>query len=136
MSRQKTNLIFGVSALVIGALIYILFRSDTYISKIASKFLGIRNIQNRLSLLNSNLIKYYLPDFLWAFSLACMLQVSLKELSFGRMVSGFVAIACGVIWECLQALDVISGTGDLWDVAMYLLAGLLSIYINYKECRK
>lgn len=136
MITHKTNLVLGVAALVVGAFIYILFRDGTYLGKVASNIWLVRVMRQFLLPCDSAFVNYYLPDFLWAFSLASILQLTLQTFAFGKMLSGVTAVACGIMWECLQICGVVTGTGDLWDIVMYLLAGILSIYINCKECRK
>ena len=132
MTRRRMNLIVGISALIFGAFIYIFVRVDTHISKIVCDFFGI-SIANQVPILcNWDFVRYYLPDALWAFSLASFVQVILSEFAYSKIISGLIAISCGVAWEFFQLLNVVSGTGDLMDVLMYLLAGLLSIYINRK----
>ena len=39
----------------------------------------------------------------------------------------------GCVWELLQWLSILGGTGDYLDIIMYLLASILCLIINLKE---
>ena len=41
-----------------------------------------------------------------------------------------IAFFCGVLWELLQLCNVVSGTGDFWDILMYSIAALLATIIK------
>lgn len=133
MSKQRMNLYLGVSSLFTGFLLYVLFRQNTYIAKTFAYILPLDNLSLSYGKTNLDFLKYYLPDFLWAFSLSCLLQAfcahSLKE----SAIYCCVAAACGVIWELLQWTGVLTGTGDWLDIIMYLTGSILCLLINLKE---
>ncbi len=81
----------------------------------------------------SNFLKFYFPDFLWAISLCFGLYaIYLPTIKTSIMLSVIVFVY-GVIWEILQAVEVLGGTGDIVDVIMYLLACLLALIFNLKK---
>ncbi len=93
-SMNKYNkyiiIISSVSALTIGFISYILFRTDTYIHNIFSKIIILPQIVIEEPFLS--FIKYYLADFAWAFSLTLNdtttdIQVEVEEfISFNDKV--------------------------------------------------
>lgn len=124
--------LLSVMSLSAGGLIYILFRPTTYIAKPFMKFFPfISDISGLLSLSNCTFLKYYFPDYLWAFSLFCCFNtVSTSKKSMLYRACAVVLI--GALWETLQYFHIISGTGDLIDVFMYLTAVLTVVLL---DCR-
>ena len=67
--------------------------------------------------------------------MSCGLHVIFQpEICVSALCTVAVVIYGGV-YELLQYLGVIGGTGDLWDVLMYILAGITVNILNstYKE---
>ena len=136
MSKRKKNILFSLISLIVGSLLYILFRKNTYIGGILN---GIENIyisRERYLFQVSDFFKFYLPDFLWGFSLGCGLIAIHNPRIKGVIICASYSFLCGLIWELLQYLEVLSGTGDIHDVIMYLLASVVCIIINLKETRR
>lgn len=136
MKIRKINIFLCISALSIGGLLYILFRPATYIGGMFDKFQYIDTIRQICSLYATDWYKFYLPDFLWAFSLGCGLIAIYNPQQMGIVVCASCSFLCGLIWEFMQYLNVINGTGDFLDVTMYFLASTLCIIINIKETKK
>lgn len=133
LSRTKKNCLFCLISLIIGCLLYILFRPNTYIGRIFTGFGCVDTVRQICSHYASDLFKFYLPDFLWAFSLGCGLISIQKPKIVGVVICSFCSFLCGFIWELLQYFHVISGTADIHDVIMYFLASAICIIINIKE---
>ena len=131
--KKYANFIISIASLFTGGMLYVLFRENTYIGNAFSRFSFIVALRMSLAPFACNLLKYYLPDFLWGLALACGLQAILHLKKQKLLLCGVVVFLCGTFWECMQCLGVISGTGDFWDVFSYSLAGLLCIILNLKE---
>ena len=130
MTKRKCNILLACTALALGGFLYICFRSGTYIAVLVDSIIPIGHLQTAMLPLACPLLSYYIPDFLWAFSLCCMLiAVNTNNLQSVLLCAGFT-LFFGIMWELLQHLHILSGTGDIWDVFIYLLAAVLSAIIN------
>ena len=136
MSKRKKNILFSLTALIVGCLLYILFRTNTYIGSIFDGMEDIDIIRQMCLSQVSDLYKFYLPDFLWGLSLGCGLIAIYNPSIKGVIICASFSFLCGCIWEFLQYITLLSGTGDVHDVIMYLLASAICIIINLKETRE
>ena len=132
MSKRSKNILMCAVALFVGAGIYILFRSNAYISKWFDYLDIIRFLRTMTGGYANDFIRFYLPDLMWCFALSCGIQAIYVPVGRGISISAMVAFACGVLWEVMQWTGMVSGTGDLWDILMYLAGSILSILINIK----
>lgn len=133
MSSRRKNILMSAVSLYTGFVLYVLFREDTYIAKGFSFLPWVTFLQIWLAPKAPSFVKYHLQDFIWAFSLSCGLLAvvgSAKKQAFFCAVTAFF---CGLLWEFLQYCKIVSGTGDLWDVLMYLAAGAVSVILNLEE---
>lgn len=133
MSKRRINILLGTMTLVLGFLIYIFFRTNTHIARAFDKIDWIVYIRRQLPGCSNDFIKFYLPDFLWGFSLNCGLMAIYDPRVKGGILCGCIALVSGCIWEILQYIGIVSGTGDVIDIIMYLLASIIHIIINLKE---
>jgi hypothetical protein len=83
----------------------------------------------RISFVSVNsLIKNYFPDALWAYALTSSILIIWKrEVNYFWLL---IVIIFFVIFEILQYLHFVEGTGDVWDVFAYLIATFIAIIIN------
>lgn len=133
MSKRRMNILFGTVALFLGTFLYIVFRSNTYIGQIFDIFYLINSIRTYCSMYATDFLKFYFPDFLWGFSLGCGLYVIYNPGRKGIILCGCSTFLCGCLWELLQYFHIVSGTGDVLDMMMYLLASFFITIINLKE---
>lgn len=133
MSKRMMNLFLGLLSLCIGFILYLLFRENTLISRLFAQMTALSHIRSYFEMFSCDFLKYYFPDFLWAFSLSCLLEALCARTVKGTVICCFTAIACGSIWEILQWLCILNGTGDCLDIIMYLFGGGLCLLINTKE---
>lgn len=120
-----------ISALILGGLIYWLFREKTYISKLVSYYIDGEVLKQQFGIFDSNFLKYYFVDYLWALSLSCGLHsIFLPEFKTSLKIT-FIVFIFGIIYEILQKIGNINGTGDIIDILLYLLAGITTNLINY-----
>lgn len=124
--------VVGLLSLTLGFLIYIIFRENTIIAIQISKLINLKPLRNILSWAESDFLKYYLVDYLWALSLSCGLHIIFKPKIKVSLICSFVVITLGTVFELLQFLNVINGTGDILDVICYILAALTVNVINLK----
>ena len=122
--KKYIYLILGISSLILGLMIYLLFRENTYISKFILSLVTFDKLKMYLNWLKCDFVCFYLPDYLWAFSLSCWLHIIFEPDKKGSIVCTIVVFAVGAIYEFLQYINIISGTGDFIDVFFYILAGI------------
>lgn len=137
MNRQ---LIFGhIMALLIGGLIYILFRTSSLLMFSWYKTFWLDGIINQLRKTTipfaefiPEWILFSLPDGLWIFSYICLIlfiwknSVSLKNI-FWILIIPILAISS----ELGQLFGFITGTFDLTDLIFYILGMTLPfIFFN------
>lgn len=119
MKCDKKTLCFGfansVTALLLGLAIYLCFGENTYLNRLF-------NIRSLIDICSS--LRYYIPDFLWAYSLAFMLTPFC-----GSVLSGVVSSGFGIIWEVMQMINVFNGTFDVVDIMMYITASSIAVLI-------
>ncbi|MBE5928817.1 MAG: hypothetical protein E7267_05545 [Lachnospiraceae bacterium] len=133
MSKQKKNLLLSIVALVAGCFLYAFFRKNTYIGSMFDSIKYVERVRQICLCSVCNVYKFYLPDFLWGFSLSCGLIAIHNPSKKGVFICASFAFLCGCLWELLQYFAVLSGTGDIHDIIMYLLASAICIIINLKE---
>ncbi|MBQ8684488.1 MAG: hypothetical protein IJ518_08265 [Clostridia bacterium] len=129
MKQRVKFLCHSVTALAIGACCYVLFRKDTYLHKI----LGIVGVLAHSAFWGKDLLCYYLPDCLWAYSFCYGLGAVLLPVGKQWRWVAIVVVVAGVLWEGAQLYSMVSGTADWWDCFMYLTAGVaVCIFQNRK----
>ncbi len=139
MKKRNVYIIFCIISLCIGGGLYVIFRPNTYIADFVRSLLPVSEaLFLKAESINCDLVKYYLPDFIWALSLNCGLNAifNTKKAVF---INGGVVFGIGVLWELAQYVGITSGTGDLIDVAMYTLAILTILtleLIGYKKTKR
>jgi hypothetical protein len=74
------------------------------------------------------LIKNYLPDFLWAYAFAsCILIIWNRKINIFWYTLSFIVCIC---FEIAQFQEIINGTGDIVDIAIYTISFIFAIVIN------
>ena len=131
MSKSIYFTVFSAASLLLGGIIYILFRENTYIAGVFD-YSWLEPVRNCISVLSCDFIKYYLPDFLWSLSLCGFLIAIFAPKLVGAIICGATAVLCGTLWEFLQCLGICSGTGDVFDIVMYLAAACVAVIISIK----
>lgn len=130
MSDRLFRVLIGAVSLASGGLIYIIFRSNTYIAVLFNEFNCIKKIREVAGVFSCDFVKYYFPDFLWCFSLCFFMQAVIDITKKGVVLSGIASVLCGVLWEVFQYIGTVSGTGDLSDIIMYLTAGVTAVALG------
>lgn len=127
MKKRLFWLIFSAAALFAGAMLYGLCRPDTYIGSFLGAIVSLR-ISADAPLYG--FLSWYFPDYFWMLSLTgTLFAIYLPK---GKEAVFLCGISCvwGILWEVGQKLGVVTGTADLWDVCMYIMAVLSAAMIN------
>lgn len=142
---MKTRQIYlgHIATLLIGSLIYILFRSSTLKMFIWYEKLGITNQISRMrakTFLYSNklpdFLLYALPDGFWLFSyMSLILFLWKNELRRDNIFWVFILSIIAILSELGQLLKIIPGTFDIVDLLMYLLGTFLPFMIYKKSIK-
>jgi len=127
MSTRGRNILFGSIALIFGGVLYIVFRSNSYLAKLFAEIKYVQTIQAIMQQKSNGFLSYYAGDFLWCFSLCNFLQAIYCEGKGTQIKCAAVGFICGIVWEILQYMDIASGTCDSIDIIMYLLASICSV---------
>lgn len=133
MSFRIKNILLSIAALLLGVLLYVLFRPTTVVSLLFGRIWWVSELQTELQSVPADFLRYYLPDLLWAFSLSCGLHAVILPDQRETLACGGLAVICGIVWELLQKFNAVQGTGDWVDVVMYFLAAIASILINQRR---
>ena len=137
ISKSYRFCFFVLLPIVIGGLIYILFRSDKLLMFHWFKTIGLgqpvkflRNIDSIKNNIIPNWIKYSLPDGLWVFSyVSLMLLIWDNKISKPTGVWIFIVPVIAIMSEFGQLFKLVPGTFDLIDLAVYLFSTLLPIVL-------
>ncbi len=135
MSKRSFNGLLCILSLLSGFVLYVFFRPNTYISML---FDGntVDYLRGLLQPYSFDFLKYYFPDFLWGFALNLGFAAIFEPKGRDVIICVICALVCGTAWESLQYLGMVSGTGDVWDIAMYLVSSVITYIINKKEKTK
>lgn len=121
----------GVVTLGIGTAVYLLFRPQSIVAMHFPLPSVLTRLRPFFSFLDHPWIKYYFSDYLWAVSLCCGLHCILLPSNKGSLLCFAITVCYGFIWELLQYASIFKGTGDLWDILMYILAGFTVLILNF-----
>lgn len=147
MKKQNIFIYNYLISLLLGSLIYIIFRSTSLKMFSWYKVIGVNDFVLQLrryfegyKYLIPNWVLFSLPDGLWTFSYVCLMlwiwkgRVTLKNI-FWIIIIPVVA----VFSEVAQLFKILSGTFDLSDLFFYLFGIILpfiffnkSITYNFK----
>jgi hypothetical protein len=137
MNKINQILIHVIIPMIIGGMIYIVFRDKNLIMYNWFNKIGILDFIDYLRQLFSNLIispnwiKFNLPDGIWTYSLtSLMLIIWYKETEKNLFLYLFIPILC-FMFELGQLIKMIPGTYDHTDLAFIIIATILPhIFIN------
>lgn len=127
----------SVCSLLIGLLTYAVFRSGTIFHSLLLNFgihlSGFSDLHFPLD----SIVRYYLPDYLWIYSLSfAVLSVLLPKRLTAELIILFLIFLFGAAFEMLQALCVVPGTGDLLDVMAYFLATVSAAFVYCAKIKR
>ena len=122
-----------------GALIYLYFRPETYLSTFLSKLFGVHFEKTNIS---GSVIRYflcyYLSDILWAYSLTFVLSLLIGYSKTALIITGATAFLFEIGVELLQKFEIIKGTFDIYDFLTESIATIsalifISLYFQQRK---
>lgn len=121
---QKNSLIISLTKqvflpLIIGVFIYLFFRPNQTIGESYINW-NIEPIYNFNNSVIGNILVGSLPDFLWLLSLLGLMNI-IWDSNIPFILKALL-YSLPIFTELLQYLKIITGTGDFYDIAAYLLA--------------
>lgn len=135
---MRKQIIFGhFGTLLLGGLIYILFRTTTlkmfaWYDKIGLSNL-ITNLRDYVSPIANNVpnwFLYSLPDGLWIFSyISLMLYIWKNSITKNSIIWIFIIPFFALFSEFGQLLKLVPGTFDVFDLLFYVLGIFLPLFI-------
>lgn len=139
MIRKRTTkyrLPLGIALLIIGATLYLLFRSRQHLGFMLLDTIGLGSLTDSLRSMVADVhpaefIIFALPDGLWTISYILIIShICRNQQLNSRLIWASVIPALGIISELLQAIGIVPGVFDFADLACYSLP--LVIYIIYE----
>ena len=133
---RAAKIMLSLVILLLGSLIYIIFRDKSLLMFDWFNTIGINNEVDGLRRLFQGegiygWVKYSLPDGLWVFSYMFIVDAIWdKERNAVSMIFLWGLPIVAVFSECLQYFDLLSGVFDLMDMASYMLAITLFMIIK------
>lgn len=141
LSMKLKQLFIGhFLTLIIGSLIYVVFRSQTLLMFRWFEKCNLKNIIGGFRMMiekNESIpdfIVYALPDGLWMFSyMSVILYLWNNDLKKENFLWVFGLPIIAIASEIGQYFGLVKGTFDIMDLLLYLLGGLLPFYIYKVE---
>lgn len=133
-SKQFQVVLFVALPLVIGGLAYYLFCPSVVFVKLIDSAINLNvhipyEAEENIVL---SLLRWYLLDFLWAFSFASAVYLIFENKRLSMVISLMIPIVFGVVFEILQYVGVVAGTFDICDIVAEALAIGMSVFSNMK----
>ena len=139
LKANRVRIITIVMMLMVGGLVYLLFRPRTLLLFHVADAMGLSSVITRCrsaveGITLPDWMIYCLPNALWAGAYVLLADSVLKGRSVRlRLLVTAVIPALGLLSEVMQAFGLLPGTFDGWDVVAYALPYLLYlIYSQYK----
>jgi len=126
-SKNKILILYflAIASIVVGFMLYLLFRENTYVSDIVEKYVDLEYPRHCARAFESDFLKFYFPDFLWAMSLDCWIHTVIFCGRRSSIICSAIVGLFGILYEVLQYTRIVTGTFDIVDIIMYLSAALL-----------
>lgn len=130
-------LLFILLPIILGCLIYMIFRSTNILLfewfknlSLLSIAMDIRLFFNEDNIIVSNFVTQNLPDGLWVFSFTSSFLLIWEDFSTQKITYFYIPITLALISEFGQFFGFVIGTFDFLDVIFYLFFTYLA-KINY-----
>ena len=138
--KRKFILLYSfniVVPLLLGLMIYLFYRRDSYLFDIARKVLYLpADVPAYLPAWLELFTRNFVADILWAYSLAFAVSAAIREWTSHKWVVFAICIGFVVFVEWLQYIKVFHGTFDIIDILLEAGAVALAILIITKSERK
>lgn len=136
MSNKVFFAVNGMLSLTIGGIMYVLFRENSYVAQMFDGIWLVERAREVLSVPFMRFLSCYIPDYLWAYSLCCVLVVIAARDTKNTIWCMVVTMSVGTVWEILQFLNILGNTGDICDIIIYLVAALTVLLIFIKRRKR
>lgn len=138
--NRKRVLFYGINIvlpLLIGGIVYVVFRRDTYLAEFVFEIIGLKQKEIILPAWLSFIVRNYISDFLWAYSLAFALSSLFQYKRRNAVIVFVICVVFALTIELLQNTRAFSGTFDVVDIALEAISVLLALLIiKYYEERQ
>jgi hypothetical protein len=137
MKKEGRFWTFNIACpILMGFILYVLFRPDTHISKLVYTYIGIEYTGIPIFNVFTSFIKNFACDILWAYSLTFTVSLLLgqgkKQFKFSFVVCAFFEI----LMELLQMTQLIGGTFDILDILFEIMTTAIALLIIIKYRKK
>jgi hypothetical protein len=127
--------------LFLGAAVYFFTSEDVVFVEMVSSFLGkpINNVCADPYSVVTRLVRYYIPDVIWAYALVFALYFSFGNNAARVKIVFVIAVIFSSIMEAIQLFPAIPGTFDLIDILVEAIAEIIAAFIikiQYEEAVK
>lgn len=135
--ERRLLLMNMVLPLMAGAMVYILLSPDAYITRAFWSAIGkenpLRDIQICDMPYGIQFIRYHCCDFLWAMALysTVILVMGKDRMRWSILITTIFIVGM----EGLQLSDAVSGTFDLMDIVVEVLAGWITYFLFMQRRR-
>ena len=133
---KKKGLIMVLFPLLLGSIIYYLFCPGVAFVKKIDAIVGV-GIHFRITYSNwiISLIRNYLLDFLWAYSLTWALFLLCDNKKYLIVFTVIFPCALGLLFELMQKTKMVHGTADVFDVVAEIIGIVVANTIIKVEVR-
>ena len=135
MKIQKCRILLiaaSIISLVLGIMIYSFLRSGTVYHSVLKRIGIVFPDYSKIDFPLGIFLRYYFTDMLWLFSLqTSILAITLPNMKKACRYS-VELLFFAMIYELFQYVHIISGTGDIIDILMYIIA-TLSVVLLYNN---
>ena len=126
-------IIHVLAPLAIGCLIYYVFCPDVYFVDVIDRIVGCGfHIKITTDYLFVKLIRFYIFDVLWAYSLTFAV-FGIAGCMFYREILLTGIIGFEILMESLQTVPAIPGTFDIWDMVLEVVTSVILFNIYYSK---
>lgn len=117
-----------VLPIILGAIFYYVFCPETLFVRVLDDYLPFSyHARLNMDITAVRILRFYLMDFLWAYSLAFLVSTCLKE---NNKTAFMILLLFELFMEFLQLHPLVKGSFDLWDLAVEVCADIFAIGIQ------
>lgn len=116
LTKKIIYLVNILIPLFLGTVLYIAFRQDTYIARWFYRIFHIEFLIEANENICVKFIQNYMCDMLWAYALMMALWLASGKTMLYRV--GMMTFLFTMLVECLQIIELMKGTFDVWDILL------------------
>ncbi len=134
MKKRSFYLVNIIGPLVLGLIVYILYRPEAFISREIYRWIGVSFDISQSGSVANRFIRFYFSDMMWSYALFFTISWILGQ---GRRAITECFIICFLFEAFLeygQKIGLLYGTFDIWDIVAEYFAAVISaiIIIHYR----